>query len=196
MRADAREDPSPYPLPQGEGESSGAADACAIAVYYNGACPVCGPEIERFRRAAHHADAPFAWHDLAAHPEALAAHRVTAADARRRLHVIDGQGRLHIGIDAFILIWSQLPGYRRLAPLVRLPLVHAIAAAAYNHVLAPALALLNERTLHRQGGSQSKRRDRADVSRSTLPAQKQGDRSQYHLASEVQAQPDISSGYY
>jgi predicted DCC family thiol-disulfide oxidoreductase YuxK len=126
---------------------AGAHGACAV--YYNGACPVCGPEIERFRRAARQSAATFAWHDLATAPEALQARGVSAEAARRRLHAIDSQGRLHVGIDAFILIWQQLPRYRWLAPLVRLPVVHGVAIILYDHVLAPALAVLSERALHR-----------------------------------------------
>jgi predicted DCC family thiol-disulfide oxidoreductase YuxK len=128
-----------------EGDGNGA-----CAVYYNGACPVCGPEINRFRRAARQSAATFAWHDLAAAPEALQARGVSAEAARRRLHAIDAQGRLHVGIDAFALIWQQLPGYRWLAALVRLPVVHGAAVALYDHVLAPGLAVLNERALRRR----------------------------------------------
>jgi predicted DCC family thiol-disulfide oxidoreductase YuxK len=125
-------------------------DHGACAVYYNGACPVCGPEIKRFRRAARQSAATFAWHDLAATPEALQSRGVSATAARRRLHAIDSQGRLHVGIDAFALIWQQLPRYRWLAPLVRLPVVHGVAVALYDHVLAPGLALVNERALRRK----------------------------------------------
>jgi predicted DCC family thiol-disulfide oxidoreductase YuxK len=34
-------------------------------------------------------------------------------------HVRDGQGRLHQGAAAFVVLWSHLPGYRWLAVLVR-----------------------------------------------------------------------------
>jgi predicted DCC family thiol-disulfide oxidoreductase YuxK len=127
-----------------------AASACGIGVYYNGACPVCGPEIDRLRSAARRGAVSFAWHDLAARPEALAARGVGAEAARRRLHAVDAHGALHVGIDAFALIWEQLPRYRWLAVLVRLPVLHGVAAAVYDRALAPALAALNARALHKE----------------------------------------------
>ena len=55
--------------------------------------------------------------------------------------------RLHIkkndiwysGVDAFIHLWAEVPGFDLLARLVALPPVHAIAAVFYDHLLAPWL---------------------------------------------------------
>jgi predicted DCC family thiol-disulfide oxidoreductase YuxK len=52
--------------------------------------------------------------------------------ALRRLHATDSNGRLHIGVDAFILIWQQLPRWRLLAILVGIPGLRHIATMFYN----------------------------------------------------------------
>lgn len=105
--------------------------------YYNGACPVCRFEIE------HYKDGPdgdrVRWLDLAAEPEALAGFGIDRAGARRRLHVLDETGQLHVGIDAFMLIWQRMPRYRWLSRIVGAGPIRPVAAALYDRVLAPLL---------------------------------------------------------
>lgn len=105
--------------------------------FYNGACPVCRLEIEHYKQGQN--GDRVRWLDLADDPEALAHLGVGRAEARRRLHVLDGDGRLHRGIDAFILIWQRMPRYRWLARLVGSRPMRPLAAAIYDCVLAPAL---------------------------------------------------------
>jgi predicted DCC family thiol-disulfide oxidoreductase YuxK len=110
-----------------------------LTTFYNGACPICRREMEHYRRLdAEEGDGALGWCDVAQAPDALAAFGIGAEAAKRRLHVVDGDGRLHAGIDAFILLWEQMPRYRGLARLARLPVVHGIAAWGYEHVVAAA----------------------------------------------------------
>ena len=46
---------------------------------------------------------------------------MTLADGLRLLHAKDKHGEVKIGVDAFILIWSQLNRWRILAKIVSLP---------------------------------------------------------------------------
>jgi predicted DCC family thiol-disulfide oxidoreductase YuxK len=105
--------------------------------YYNGACPVCRFEIE------HYKDGPdghaVQWHDLGSDPEALASFGIDRAGAKRRLHVRDEAGRMHSGVDAFILIWQRMPRYRSLARFVGRRGVRPVAALVYDKLLAPLL---------------------------------------------------------
>jgi predicted DCC family thiol-disulfide oxidoreductase YuxK len=105
--------------------------------YYNGACPVCRFEIEHYKDGTD--GDRVRWLDLAADPEALARFGIDRAGARRRLHVLDEEGRLHVGIDAFILIWQRMPRYRWLGRVVGARPLRPVAAAVYDHVLAPLL---------------------------------------------------------
>ncbi len=110
--------------------------------YYNGACPVCRFEIEHYKNGPD--GETVRWHDLGSDPEALAAFGIDRAEARRRLHVLDEAGRLHEGVDAFILIWQRMPRYQWLGRFVARRPVRPVAAALYDRVLAPLLFYWNK----------------------------------------------------
>lgn len=105
--------------------------------YYNGACPICRLEIEHYRASAD--GQRIGWVDLDVSPQALAGFGIDSTAARRRLHVVDENGRLHVGIDAFVVIWHRMPRYRWLSSLVGAPLVRPVAATVYDKLLAPLL---------------------------------------------------------
>jgi len=105
--------------------------------YYNGACPVCRFEIEHYKNGPD--GAAVRWHDLSGDPEALAAFGIDRTQAKRRLHVIDEAGRLHTGVDAFIVIWQRMPRYRWLGRFVAWRPLRPLAGALYDTVAAPLL---------------------------------------------------------
>ena len=111
--------------------------------YYNGGCPVCRTEIEHYKKGA--GGHRVTWLDLSAEPEALAERGIDRADAKRRLHVLDEAGRLHIGVDAFVLLWQRMPRYRWLARLVASRSLRPLAMALYDKILAPLLFWWNRR---------------------------------------------------
>lgn len=102
----------------------------SVTVYYDGKCGLCSKEIAHYRKIAN--EDQFIWLDIAHDAQSLDILGVSQMDALRRLHATDRMGRLHIGVDAFILIWQQLPRWRLLAILVSLPVVHHIATMLYN----------------------------------------------------------------
>ncbi len=87
-------------------------------VYYNGACPVCEAGVDR-QRGRMAACAGVEWVDVHADPQALEPLGLALEDVRERLHVRDGEGRLHVGADALAALWSLSPRQRWLAALVR-----------------------------------------------------------------------------
>lgn len=107
-----------------------------LHVLYNGACSLCAPEIEIYRRAAERAGADIAFHDL--NTAALTDWGLDADTARQRLHAREG-ARLLAGVPAFVALWSRLPRWRWLARLVSLPGVRQAAALVYDHLAAPWL---------------------------------------------------------
>ena len=111
--------------------------------YYNGGCPVCRAEIEHYKKGP--GGDRLTWHDLSSAPEALAGFGIDRAGAKRRLHVLDESGRLHVGVDAFVLLWQRMPRYRWLARLVAWGPVRPAAGALYDKVLAPLLFWWNRR---------------------------------------------------
>ncbi len=113
-------------------------------VYYNGACPVCSFEINRYQELQE-GETGIGWCDIAQDPAALASLPVSREEALKRLQVMDVHGRLLSGVDAFLLIWRQFPQLRWLAAIVGSPLIKPVAARLYDHVLAPLLYHWNKR---------------------------------------------------
>ncbi|WP_353217317.1 DUF393 domain-containing protein [Sandarakinorhabdus sp.] len=106
------------------------------AVLYNSQCPVCDAEIAHYARYAGKAGLPIRFDDL--NTAALGQWGLNPDAAARRLYV-QHDGVLVSGIPAFLVLWAQMPKYRLLAKFVGLPGIRQIAAAAYDHVFAPAL---------------------------------------------------------
>lgn len=86
-------------------------------VFYDGACPLCRREIAHYRRIDR--EARLRWIDAAAKAEVLARHDLSLQAAMTELHVLDAAGHWQRGVDAFLVIWQHLPGYRWLGRLVR-----------------------------------------------------------------------------
>ena len=73
----------------------------------------------------------FDWQDITVDAAGLERLGVAYADGLRLLHSRDEVGQLHIGVDAFLLIWRQLPRWRVLAAIVALPMVRQLVGRAY-----------------------------------------------------------------
>ena len=101
-----------------------------ITVFYDGKCGLCSKEINHYRKIA--PEGIFDWQDITASANDLQKAGVSLSEGLRRLHTKDDTGQLHIGVDAFILIWKQLKRWRILAALVTLPIVHQVANLAYS----------------------------------------------------------------
>lgn len=100
-----------------------------ITVFYDGKCGLCAREINHYRKIA--PPDRFNWADVASHPQMLEGYAVSQADALRYLHAVDGSGRVHKGVAAFALIWNEINGWRRFAPMLAWPGVRHVAEAVY-----------------------------------------------------------------
>jgi demethoxyubiquinone hydroxylase (CLK1/Coq7/Cat5 family) len=90
--------------------------AADCVVYFDGACPLCRREIAHYR--GQEGAMSIIWVDAAnCDPAALGADLSRDA-ALARLHARRADGSLVSGVAAFATIWSRLPAYRWLAPLV------------------------------------------------------------------------------
>jgi predicted DCC family thiol-disulfide oxidoreductase YuxK len=119
-----------------------------LTVYYDGGCPLCRAEIGHYRQCRGAERIAFVDVGCAA-PEAGLGPDLGRADALRRFHVRDADGRLVSGAAAFARLWRVLPNWRWLGRLVELrvfglqPLL-PLAEAAYrlSLPLRPQLARL------------------------------------------------------
>ena len=127
----------------------------SITTLYNGGCPVCSMEINHYQRLCDRDGIALGWVDIARDEATLARLGLTREEAERRLHVIDGEGRLLAGVDAFQALWRRMPRYRWLATLVDQPVVRPVAILVYDRVLAPGLVLYNRIRRRRAGRDQA-----------------------------------------
>ncbi|MGF1606495.1 MAG: thiol-disulfide oxidoreductase DCC family protein [Rhodothalassiaceae bacterium] len=123
----------------------------SLTTYYNGACPICSAEIGHYRAEAQRLGrTDLAWIDVSEHASALEHHGLGQNCAYRRLYAETAEGRLLVGVDAFIAIWQQLPRWRWLARVTRVPVIRPVAKWAYEHVAARAIYHWNKRRLRKQ----------------------------------------------
>lgn len=101
-----------------------------VTIYFDGKCGLCSREITYYQKIA--PDGVFDWTDIAHDPRPLTSLNIHQADALRRLHGMDDEGRLYIGVDAFLLIWKELSYWRYLGMIVGLPGIRQIAGLLYN----------------------------------------------------------------
>ena len=120
-----------------------------LTVYYNTKCPVCNAGIDwhrsRLVQAARAGVIEF--RDINLEPDALSRFGADIEDVRRRLHAVDGDGRLHVGADCAVAIWRATPGDAWLGRLVGLPVIHQVARVIYDR-FADLLYAWNRRKGH------------------------------------------------
>ena len=105
-----------------------------LTVWYNTKCPVCNAGINwqqsRLVKAARSEAIEF--RDINLEPGALARFHAGVNDVRRRLHGIDAEGKLYVGIDCVIAIWLRTPGDERLGRVMGLVGIRQIAEVGYD----------------------------------------------------------------
>ena len=102
-------------------------------VYYNSACPICNTGIKNQRKRMEACGLKnFIWIDIHTNPGELSKINVSQNQVREKLYVETINGRIYIGIDAFIVLWSQTRGQHWLAKLFQFPIVSHLSRWIYN----------------------------------------------------------------
>lgn len=102
----------------------------SISVYYNSACPVCEKGIKN--QQSRMETCPVNWNDVHTVSNIYKEAGSDIEFIRQRLHVIDRDGKLNIGFDAFISLWRDSPGEKWKADLFSIPIIHGTSSVAYN----------------------------------------------------------------
>jgi predicted DCC family thiol-disulfide oxidoreductase YuxK len=120
-----------------------------LTVWYNTKCPVCNAGIDRQRNRLLQAaqSGAIEFRDINFEPDALVPFDADVEDVRRRLHAVDAAGKLHVGADCAVAIWSRTPGEAWLGRLIGLPGLIHIARFAYDR-FADVLYFWNRRRKH------------------------------------------------
>ncbi|PLX83759.1 MAG: DUF393 domain-containing protein [Desulfuromonas sp.] len=105
--------------------------AYPLTVFYDGACIVCSREMEHYRRIDRNGRLLLV--DISAPAFEPDRYGRSLEDFMAQMHVMDGEGRFFLGVDAFPAIWRALPGrgHRLLAGLIGVPGLHGLAVLGY-----------------------------------------------------------------
>jgi 3-demethoxyubiquinol 3-hydroxylase len=101
-------------------------------IFYDGSCPICSKEVGIYRQQK--ARQNLEWIDVS-QPQFVPPLGPSVTELMQRFHVQTATGELLSGARAFVYLWAQLPGWRVLALLARLPGVLSIMEWAYRQFL-------------------------------------------------------------
>ena len=107
-------------------------------VYYNESCSICRFEINHYKKF----EKKIGWVDVTNNKSAVDETKKQPTELIRRLHVLK-DGQIYNGIDAFLIVWEELPKYKWLYNLVKTPIIYHISYIAYE-CLAYLLYLKNK----------------------------------------------------
>ncbi|EAR60711.1 thiol-disulfide oxidoreductase DCC family protein [Neptuniibacter caesariensis] len=85
-------------------------------LFYDGSCSLCRHEINFYQKLDK--KTRIIWSDISVEEGLLSEHNISYLSAMEELHGINQKGEILKGVDAFILIWQELPYFRTLAKLV------------------------------------------------------------------------------
>ena len=100
-----------------------------ITVFYDGKCGLCSKEINHYRKIA--PKGIFDWQDITESDEKLKIEGISLPEGLKILHAKDNDGKIHLGVKAFILIWKQLKWWNLLAKFISLPIIFQITNFVY-----------------------------------------------------------------
>ena len=113
-----------------------------MKVYYNESCSICRAEINHYKKQNIE---EIEWVDITNN---IAAEKETLKDEKallRRLHV-KKDGKVFSGAEAFLLVWKNIPKYKFLYSILKLPIIFQIFTLTYE-VVAFFLYLKNKKQI-------------------------------------------------
>jgi|TARA_B110000240_G_scaffold116264_1_gene130304 predicted DCC family thiol-disulfide oxidoreductase YuxK len=105
-------------------------------IIYNENCPVCRFEINHYKKYVTKNNLPITFIDL--NKVNLDQWNLTQDHAAKKLYAFKAGDKFE-GIEAFRVLWSEMPKYRVLAALVKIPILNLLSKSTYNLVLAPII---------------------------------------------------------
>lgn len=100
-----------------------------ITVYYDGLCHLCSREVGHYQRMKGAENIHFV--DITEAAFDAGKEGLNPVEIHKTMHVRDKNGKIVLGIDAFISIWNELPSLRFLVPIASFRAVHFILKTLY-----------------------------------------------------------------
>ena len=79
-----------------------------MKVYFNNSCSICRAEINLYKKEN---ISELNWIDITKNKGAEDETNKSDKELLRRLHV-EKEGRIYVGVDAFLLVWKEIPKYK------------------------------------------------------------------------------------
>ena len=113
-----------------------------MKVFFNNSCSICRAEINLYKKEQVEG---IDWVDITHNKKAEAETKKKDKSLLRRLHV-KKDGKIFSGAKAFLLVWKNIPKYRFLYSIFKLPVIFQIFKFTYE-VIAYFLYLKNKKQL-------------------------------------------------
>jgi predicted DCC family thiol-disulfide oxidoreductase YuxK len=113
-----------------------------MKVYYNNSCNICRAEINLYKKQN---VKKIEWVDITKNKLAERETQKNDKDLLRRLHVKEGK-KILIGARAFLYLWKNLPKYKILYNIFRIPIIFNLFSFGYE-IVAFFLYLKNKKQL-------------------------------------------------
>jgi len=97
-----------------------------IKGYFNESCSICRAEINHYKKINKSID----WIDVIKNNEALKETELSSKELIRRLHIIKNN-KIYKGLDAFLIVWGEIPRYKLLAKFAKLPAIYHLGWLIY-----------------------------------------------------------------
>ncbi|MDR9424488.1 MAG: DUF393 domain-containing protein [Marinobacter sp.] len=111
-----------------------------LVVFYDGSCPSCIKDRERYEKLAGKTGESVEWLDITGREDRLREEGIDPEKALRELHVKDSRGQIHREMDAYILLMSRVTVLKPLAWLIGLPVIRPLLARIYHYLVDRRLA--------------------------------------------------------
>ena len=113
-----------------------------MKVYFNNSCKICKAETQFYKKEKIQ---EIDWIDITNNSSAIKETSKNSKELLRRLHVKDGEKVLE-GAEAFLLVWKNIPKYKFLYKIFKLPIIFSIFSILYE-IIAFFLYLKNKKQL-------------------------------------------------
>ena len=113
-----------------------------MKVYFNNSCKICKAEIDLYKKEE---IKQICWVDITNNQNAQIETKKNDKELLRRLHV-EKNGKIFSGAKAFLLVWKNIPKYKILYSIFRLPIIFQMFSVLYE-IIAFFLYLKNKKQL-------------------------------------------------
>ena len=101
----------------------------SIKGYFNESCNICRAEINHYKKINNSID----WIDVISDKNALKDTKLSPEALIRRLHIVKNN-KLHKGLDAFLIVWGEIPRYKILSKFASQPIIYHAGWLIYEFI--------------------------------------------------------------